>query len=127
MSTARSMERHPRNASASTPATASLDCHTWQRHCRARFQIPISALLGIGHRHVQVNWENRAWRLEARGEIRGGRFVAGVTGEQFAAPEAIGLLRDVRRRERSGAVISLSGADPLNLVGILTRARVCRH
>jgi ATP-dependent Lhr-like helicase len=59
-------------------------------------------------------------RLEARGEIRGGRFVAGVSGEQFAAPEAIGLLRDVRRRERSGALVSLSGADPLNLVGILT-------
>jgi len=59
-------------------------------------------------------------RLEARGEIRGGRFVAGVSGEQFAVPEAIGLLRDMRRREPSGAFISLSGADPLNLVGVLT-------
>jgi ATP-dependent Lhr-like helicase len=59
-------------------------------------------------------------RLEARGEIRGGRFVAGVSGEQFAAPEAIGLLRDARRAERTGALISVSGADPLNLVGILT-------
>ncbi|HYM48506.1 MAG TPA: ATP-dependent DNA helicase, partial [Burkholderiaceae bacterium] len=59
-------------------------------------------------------------RLEARGEIRGGRFVAGPSGEQFAAPEAIGLLRDVRRREQSGALISLSGADPLNLVGVLS-------
>jgi len=59
-------------------------------------------------------------RLEARGEIRGGRFVAGMSGEQFAAPEAIGLLRDARRAERSGALVSVSGADPLNLVGILT-------
>ena len=59
-------------------------------------------------------------RLEARGEIRGGRFVAGHSGEQFAAPEAIGLLRDMRRREPSGALVSLSGADPLNLVGILS-------
>jgi ATP-dependent Lhr-like helicase len=59
-------------------------------------------------------------RLEARGEIRGGRFVAGVSGEQFAAPEAIGLLRDVRRAERNGTLVSVSGADPLNLVGILT-------
>jgi ATP-dependent Lhr-like helicase len=59
-------------------------------------------------------------RLEARGEIRGGRFVAGVSGEQFAAPEAIGLLRDARRAERTGTLISVSGADPLNLVGILT-------
>lgn len=59
-------------------------------------------------------------RLEARGEIRGGRFVAGISGEQFAAPEAIGLLRDMRRREPDKAWISLSGADPLNLVGVLT-------
>ncbi len=59
-------------------------------------------------------------RLEARGEIRGGRFVAGVSGEQFAAPEAIGLLREVRRRDPNDALISLSGADPLNLVGVLT-------
>jgi len=59
-------------------------------------------------------------RLEARGEIRGGRFVAGFTGEQFAAPEAIGLLRDTRRKPYSQKHISLSGADPLNLAGILT-------
>jgi ATP-dependent Lhr-like helicase len=59
-------------------------------------------------------------RLEARGEIRGGRFIAGVSGEQFAAPEAIGLLRDARRAERTGTLISVSGADPLNLIGILT-------
>jgi ATP-dependent Lhr-like helicase len=59
-------------------------------------------------------------RLEARGEIRGGRFVAGFSGEQFALPEAIGMLREVRRRPASGEWISLSGADPLNLAGILT-------
>jgi ATP-dependent helicase Lhr and Lhr-like helicase len=59
-------------------------------------------------------------RLEARGEIRGGRFVAGFSGEQFAIPEAIGLLRDVRRRPPTGQYVSLSAADPLNLVGILT-------
>jgi ATP-dependent helicase Lhr and Lhr-like helicase len=59
-------------------------------------------------------------RLEARGEIRGGRFVEGLVGEQFALPEAIGLLRETRRRPASGAFVSISGADPLNLVGILT-------
>lgn len=59
-------------------------------------------------------------RLEARGEVRGGRFVAGVTGEQYALPEAIGALREVRRTARDGTAVSLSGADPLNLVGILT-------
>jgi ATP-dependent Lhr-like helicase len=59
-------------------------------------------------------------RLEARGEIRGGRFVAGFTGEQFALPDAVGALREVRRKPASGALVSLSAADPLNLVGILT-------
>jgi ATP-dependent Lhr-like helicase len=59
-------------------------------------------------------------RLESRGDIRGGRFVAGFSGEQFALPEAVGRLREVRRQGASGAFVSLSGADPLNLVGILT-------
>jgi ATP-dependent Lhr-like helicase len=59
-------------------------------------------------------------RLEARGEIRGGRFVAGFSGEQFALAEAVGKLREVRRNPGAEAWISLSGADPLNLVGILT-------
>ena len=59
-------------------------------------------------------------RLEARGEIRGGRFVAGFSGEQYALPDAVGLLREVRRRPASGEWVSLSGADPLNLAGILT-------
>src|SRR6202035_5521481 len=59
-------------------------------------------------------------RLEARGEIRGGRFVAGFSGEQYAAPEAIALLREARRKPHEGHYVSLSGADPLNLAGILT-------
>jgi ATP-dependent Lhr-like helicase len=59
-------------------------------------------------------------RLEARGEIRGGRFVSGFSGEQYALPEAVGLLRETRRRPLSEQWISLSGADPLNLIGILT-------
>jgi ATP-dependent Lhr-like helicase len=59
-------------------------------------------------------------RLEARGEIRGGRFVAGFGGEQFALPEAVGRLRAVRKLDKSGELTVVSGADPLNLVGILT-------
>ena len=58
-------------------------------------------------------------RLEARGEIRGGRFVAGLAGEQFALPEAIPLLREVRRRERNGDLVCICGSDPLNLCGTL--------
>src|SRR5439155_78888 len=63
-------------------------------------------------------------RLEARGEIRGGRFVGGFSGEQYALPEAVGLLRSVRREEPRGDLVALSGADPLNLVGIVTPKRV---
>jgi ATP-dependent Lhr-like helicase len=59
-------------------------------------------------------------RLEARGEIRGGRFVGGFSGEQYALPEAIGLLRSTRRDQTDGELVAISGADPLNLVGILT-------
>jgi ATP-dependent helicase Lhr and Lhr-like helicase len=59
-------------------------------------------------------------RLEARGEIRGGYFVNGLSGEQFARPEAIGLLRSIRRACAKDELIAISGADPLNLAGILT-------
>ncbi len=59
-------------------------------------------------------------RLEARGEIRGGRFVSGMSGEQFALPEAVGALRKVRRSEPTAELLGLSAADPLNLAGIVT-------
>jgi ATP-dependent Lhr-like helicase len=59
-------------------------------------------------------------RLEARGEIRGGRFVAGFSGEQYALPEAIPLLREARRKQLDNHMLAFSAADPLNLVGILT-------
>ncbi len=59
-------------------------------------------------------------RLEARGEIRGGHFVSGVSGEQFALPEAIGLVRSLRKAKPTGELVMLSAADPLNLIGVLT-------
>lgn len=59
-------------------------------------------------------------RLEARGEIRGGRFVGGFSGEQFALPEAVGSLRSIRKVPTEGVLVSVSAADPLNLIGILT-------
>jgi ATP-dependent Lhr-like helicase len=58
-------------------------------------------------------------RMEARGEIRGGRFVSGFVGEQFALPEAVELLRLVRRAGASGEEIRISLADPLNLTGVV--------
>ena len=65
-------------------------------------------------------------RMESRGEIRGGRFITGVAGEQFALPEVVDLLRQSRREDNVGAThaspvpIVISAADPMNLVGILT-------
>jgi ATP-dependent Lhr-like helicase len=59
-------------------------------------------------------------RLEARGEIRGGRFVAGMSGEQFAAADAVERLREVRRTPPDGRCLVISAADPLNLAGIVT-------
>ena len=59
-------------------------------------------------------------RLEARGEIRSGRFVTGLSGEQFALPDAVERLREVRRMQRDGGLLTLSAADPLNLTGIVT-------
>jgi ATP-dependent Lhr-like helicase len=58
-------------------------------------------------------------RLEDRGEIRGGRFVSGFTGEQFALPVAVESLRALRNIEPRGEVVTVSAADPLNLVGII--------
>lgn len=57
-------------------------------------------------------------RLEARGEIRGGRFVDGFSGEQYALPEAVGRLRAIRKQPKKGTLVSVSAVDPLNLIGI---------
>jgi len=59
-------------------------------------------------------------RLEARGEIRGGRFVAGMSGEQFALGDAVERLREIRRTPAHGRCLAVSAADPLNLAGIIT-------
>ncbi|OBS10557.1 DEAD/DEAH box helicase [Acidihalobacter prosperus] len=59
-------------------------------------------------------------RLEARGELRGGRFVEGFAGEQYALPEAVAALREVRRRPAGAEYVVLAAADPLNLTGIVT-------
>jgi ATP-dependent Lhr-like helicase len=58
--------------------------------------------------------------LEACGAVRGGRFVDGFIGEQFALPDAVDLLRRVRRDQAPRAPILVCAADPLNLVGIVT-------
>jgi ATP-dependent Lhr-like helicase len=75
---------------------------------------------------LDVSWYELARtyrRWEARGEIRGGYFVGGISGEQFALPEAIGLLRAIRKTQAAGELLTISGADPLNLAGILSPGR----
>ena len=59
-------------------------------------------------------------RMEARGTVRGGRFVAGFYGEQYARPEAVDSLRRVRRTEKDGGEVRVNAVDPLNLAGVLT-------
>ncbi len=59
-------------------------------------------------------------RMEARGDLRGGRFVAGFSGEQYALPEALEHFRRVRKSAPDGRLVTLCGADPLNLAGIIT-------
>ena len=72
---------------------------------------------------LAVSWREILWalrRLEARGAIRGGRFVTGFVGEQYALPGAVEALRRTRKLERTGEIVRVSGVDPLNLVGVLT-------
>jgi ATP-dependent Lhr-like helicase len=67
-------------------------------------------------------WRELLWalrRMEAQGEIRGGRFVSGYVGEQFALPEALDALRAVRRSAPGGEETVLSPSDPLNLIGVI--------
>jgi ATP-dependent Lhr-like helicase len=72
--------------------------------------------------NIAVPWREVLWafrRMEARGTISGGRFVNGFSGEQFAHPDAVAVLREIRKRPRDGETVLLSAADPLNLVGIV--------
>jgi ATP-dependent Lhr-like helicase len=96
------------------------DIETYARILLNRYGIVFNRLLT--RENVSVPWRDllRVYRrLEARGEIRGGRFVAGVTGEQFALPDAVARLRAARRAPKSGQLLSISATDPLNLLGIV--------
>ena len=79
----------------------------------------------LGREALALSWRDLLMqfrRMELQGEIRGGRFVSGFTGEQFALPEAVESLRAVRKRNESGAAshdIKLSASDPLNLAGVI--------
>ncbi|MDQ1419525.1 MAG: ATP-dependent helicase Lhr and Lhr-like helicase, partial [Acidimicrobiaceae bacterium] len=77
----------------------------------------------VARETLAIPWRDVLWalrRMEARGTARGGRFVTGFTGEQYALPEAVEQLRSVRRSPRTGETVRISATDPLNLVGIIT-------
>ncbi len=103
---------------------ASLEQASARNEAIARILLRRWGVVGWHQYEREADWLP-AWRdvlralrtLEARGEIRGGRFIAGVSGEQFALPEAIAALRRIRNTEPSGGLVCVSGADPLNLCG----------
>jgi ATP-dependent helicase Lhr and Lhr-like helicase len=108
-----------RNGAESSAREAAIE--KFARRLLRRYGVIFRRLLE--RESLGVNWYDlgriyRRW--EARGEIRGGYFVGGVSGEQFALPGAIGLLRSIRKGPSNGELITLSAADPLNLQGILT-------
>jgi ATP-dependent helicase Lhr and Lhr-like helicase len=114
-----------RDGPPAPPVAGDLDDVTLERLARLylrRYGVVFRDLLA--RESAPPPWREllRVYRaLEARGAIRGGRFVSGFTGEQFALPEAVDALRAVRRAAREGAErVEVSAADPLNLVGILT-------
>jgi ATP-dependent Lhr-like helicase len=102
-------------------ATAEQDVESIARALLRRYGVVFRRLLD---REVNLpTWRELAIvyrRLEARGEIRGGRFVQGMAGEQFALPGAVETLRSVRRSKDADEWVVLSAADPLNLVGMVT-------
>ena len=112
-------QQRPRAANGAGPREAAME--KFARVLLRRYGVVFRRLLE--RESFPVTWYElgriyRRW--EARGEIRGGYFVGGVSGEQFALPEAIGLLRSIRKSSSNGELITLSAADPLNLQGILT-------
>ncbi len=124
--------RLPADAGGSATRRHGLTSTAWDEPDQEAVQIQARTLLrryGIVFRRLLEREANLApWReltriyrsWEARGEIRGGRFVAGFSGEQFALPEAVGLLRKIRREGKTGRLLAVCAADPLNLAGIVT-------
>jgi ATP-dependent helicase Lhr and Lhr-like helicase len=101
------------------PAAPCLEQFAWK--LLRRYGVVFRRILD--RESAPVSWYDlgKVYRtLEARGLIRGGHFISGIGGEQFALPEAIGRLRSIRKEPLHGQLVTVSGADPLNLLGILT-------
>src|SRR5262245_9136157 len=106
---------------AASPSTRDKDVETLARTLLRRYGVVFRRVLTREPTTVPWRELTRVYRrLEARGEIRGGRFVSGMSGEQFALPDAVERLREVRRTRPDGVLLTISAADPLNLAGIIT-------
>lgn len=104
-----------------TPAAPEAAPETMARQLLQRYGVVFRELLTRETRCPPWRLLLQAYRrLEARGEIRGGRFVSGFVGEQYALPEAVEAMREVRRMAPDKEPVTVSCTDPLNLVGILT-------
>jgi len=107
-------------AATGTPGTADARAEFVARRLLERYGIVFRRMLT--REKIPISWRDivRVYRhLELKGEVRGGRFVAGFAGEQYASPGAVEMLRRVRKQEPS-APLTVSASDPLNLQGILT-------
>jgi ATP-dependent Lhr-like helicase len=101
------------------PDSEELDCIV--RTLLRRYGIVFK--IALERESALPQWRYILWslrRLEARGEIRGGRFIAGFSGEQFALPDALEALRRTNKRAAEKELVAVSACDPLNLVGIVT-------
>jgi ATP-dependent Lhr-like helicase len=93
----------------------------WASQLLRRYGVVFRAL--VQRESMSLPWRDilKAFRrMEARGVIRGGRFVEGFYGEQYALPEAVDSLRRVRRQDKKGETVWLNAVDPLNLLGVAT-------
>ncbi|MGH7503156.1 MAG: DEAD/DEAH box helicase [Longimicrobiales bacterium] len=112
---------HPAESPGTEPALRRAAAESLARSLLRRWGVVFRKL--VERESGAVSWRETALacrRMEARGEIRGGRFVSGFAGEQFALPEAVGMLRSVRRDGSDGTLVTIGAADPLNLTGIIT-------
>ena len=114
---------HPSIGMNSAPSTQHFPLEPAARQLLRRYGVVFRDLLR--RESLALSWRDllvQYRRMELQGEIRGGRFVSGFTGEQFALPEAVESLRALRKRNESGAAphdIKLSASDPLNLAGVI--------
>ena len=122
---------HPMNPNSSRPRTPSpTDARDRAKRIAEDWAWQLLRRWGVVFRDLLTReFGTPAWfellqvlrRLEARGEIRGGRFITGVAGEQFALPDTIRQLRQLRDEVPPQEILVISAADPLNLIGILTK------